>query len=434
MLVQLLLFCVPFSSLVFKYSLKEELPIGTEIANLKNDLLDADPHIFDTWDISSLQFSTKNVLAAYLQFTSFGNIKVCMHSMHFQIKQRIDREELCDNSPLCSFVAHVDILQYENWSSRSFQIEFTVKWNLNNFLQILDVNDNPPELSIAFLELEIPFTVNVGFEIRLVNATDKDSSNHSNNKYSLSVKNEFFSVEKDIPTLKITQQIKSRQVFELILMVWDQNNPSFYSELLLVIKITEKLVFWGEFVNVAIINDQMDFGSILWTNEPPITGKCEYLLENPSKNLEIDIQNGKIKLLKRMSAQNQPLIYFVKTTQKNQNFKFTFLLYVKKHFRLKPVIDFMETGNVASIFEKKNHENIKTFRVYYEHSKGPKRAVCFSPSSLVNVVINENLYSVITKTSFDREKTDSVQIPIICSDEGFPSQKTSKTIKVLANL
>lgn len=148
-----------------RYSIPEELEHGAFVGNIAEDLgLDLDK-------LSARRF--RIVSGAKKQY-----VEVNLENGVLFVNERIDREELCEQSLSCSFHLQVVI---EN-PLELYRVE----------MEILDVNDNSPSFPWTEFNLDISESAAPGSRFPLESAQDLDVGSNSLRTYLLSVNEHFF--------------------------------------------------------------------------------------------------------------------------------------------------------------------------------------------------------------------------------------------------
>lgn len=150
-----------------RYSIPEELEHGAFVGNIAEDLG------LDVNKLSARRF--RIVSGAKRQY-----LEVNLENGVLFVNERIDREELCEQNPSCSFHLQVVI---EN-PLELYRVE----------VEILDVNDNSPSFPWSEFNLDISESAVPGSRFPLESAQDLDVGTNSLDSYLLSV-NEYFSID-----------------------------------------------------------------------------------------------------------------------------------------------------------------------------------------------------------------------------------------------
>ncbi|XP_051766351.1 protocadherin alpha-3-like isoform X2 [Ctenopharyngodon idella] len=149
------------------YSVSEEVNIGTVVGNLVKDMN------LNVQDLESRAFQ--------LVFgTKTRYFHVNLKSGVLYVAERIDREQLCPNTPSCS-------LNFEAIVNHPLSLSRVI-------VNVNDVNDNSPTFPVETQVLNISESVQPGATFSLISALDEDVGPFSVKSYKLSP-NEHFSLE-----------------------------------------------------------------------------------------------------------------------------------------------------------------------------------------------------------------------------------------------
>uniref|UniRef100_A0A8C5G288 Protocadherin gamma-C3 n=1 Tax=Gouania willdenowi TaxID=441366 RepID=A0A8C5G288_GOUWI len=166
-LVVCLLFCACVVDLVLaqiRYSIPEELEHGAFVGNIAEDLG------LDVAKLSARRF--RIVSGAKKQY-----LEVNLENGILFVNEKIDREELCEQSPSCFLHLQVVI---EN-PLELYRVE----------VEILDVNDNSPSFPWSEFNLDITESAAPGSRFPLESAQDQDVGTNSLRSYQLSANEHF---------------------------------------------------------------------------------------------------------------------------------------------------------------------------------------------------------------------------------------------------
>uniref|UniRef100_A0A8C5DMY7 Si:ch73-233f7.1 n=1 Tax=Gouania willdenowi TaxID=441366 RepID=A0A8C5DMY7_GOUWI len=160
--VFLILICVKEGSAQIKYTIAEEVKVGSVVGNVAKDL---------GLDTSSLLERRFRIVSGkqYLEVNLENGILF--------VNEKIDREELCEQSPSCFLHLQVVI---EN-PLELYRVE----------VEILDVNDNSPSFPWSEFNLDITESAAPGSRFPLESAQDQDVGTNSLRSYQLSANEHF---------------------------------------------------------------------------------------------------------------------------------------------------------------------------------------------------------------------------------------------------
>lgn len=143
----------------FRYSFPEEMKRGSVVGKIAQDL-----------GVNRNTFSSR---APRIEFD--GKNRYCeinAQNGELVINQRIDREELCGQKPLCT-------LSFDFFMETPLEIHRIT-------LEIQDINDNNPDFPHSEVKLDIPESADKGSRFSIDEAADPDSGINSVQGYRLS--------------------------------------------------------------------------------------------------------------------------------------------------------------------------------------------------------------------------------------------------------
>ncbi|XP_050976445.1 protocadherin gamma-C3 [Labeo rohita] len=149
------------------YSVSEEVNIGTVVGNVVKDMN------LNVQDLESRAFQL--VFGSRTRY-----FDVNLKSGVLYVAERIDREQLCPNTPSCS-------LNFEAIVNHPLSLSRVI-------VNVNDVNDNSPTFPVETQILNISESVQPGATFSLISAVDEDVGSFSVKSYKLSP-NEHFSLE-----------------------------------------------------------------------------------------------------------------------------------------------------------------------------------------------------------------------------------------------
>ncbi|OCT88377.1 protocadherin-10 isoform X1 [Xenopus laevis] len=167
LLVLLLICCPAWASSQIRYSVPEELEHGAFVGNIAEDL---------GLDISKLSPRRFRIVSG----SSKQHLEVNLENGILFVNEKIDREEVCEQQPVCSL--HLQVVM-EN-PLELYRVE----------VEVLDINDNAPSFPWHDYVLEVTESAAPGARFPLESAQDPDVGSNSLRTYRLSP-NGFFSLE-----------------------------------------------------------------------------------------------------------------------------------------------------------------------------------------------------------------------------------------------
>ncbi|XP_029439952.1 protocadherin beta-1-like [Rhinatrema bivittatum] len=420
-------FCVGCAvSETLKYSIPEEMEIGSFVANIVEDL---------RLDIK--QLSTRRARITSESSTQYFQLNI--NSGELVIKEKIDREELCEQILLCT-------LYFE------FVLENPVQFHRAE-VQIQDINDNPPIFPMKQLLLKIHemsplktrfplkraldldigvnhvqnYTVNLNehFQLDVHNGSDGSKyaelvlENQLDREEQSEVNLILTAVDGGMPPKSGTAQIKilvldandnfpqfSQSVYKVQLM-----ENSAQNSLVSRVEATDK--DQGSFAEITYSFNQVSdkvlklFKLNQSTGEISVWGSIDF---EETRMHEIDIQatdgGG-------LSAHSKVLVEVLDANDNSPEIIITSII--------SPVPEDSLPGTVIALFSVRDRD-------FKENGE----TVCSMETNTPFLLKSsfKNYYLLVTEVSLDREKVSEYNITITVMDCGFPSLTSQETIRV----
>lgn len=212
--------CLSCASAQLSYSVSEELSPGSVVGNIARDL-----------SLTAEGIVQRRLRVVSDSTTQYFEVKQATGDL--VIKQKIDREQMCELGSACSL--HLQVV-LEN----PLDIHRVV-------VDILDVNDNAPQFSTSNISLEISEAAAPGTRFRLESAHDPDVGANSLRTYHLAA-NDFFILNVEsksdgskFPELVVNKALdrETQASFRLLLTAVDGGQPEKSGSTLLLIKILD---------------------------------------------------------------------------------------------------------------------------------------------------------------------------------------------------
>ncbi|KAM9497103.1 protocadherin alpha-3-like isoform 5-T5 [Clarias gariepinus] len=163
----LLLYCWSIAEGQIVYSLSEEVKAGTVIGNVSKDL-----------NINIKDFERRGLQLVSAENKRYFDLN--MKTGVLQVKDRIDREALCEQRTKCSLA--LEIIVHSPLNIYRFEVN------------VLDINDNQPTFRSPVMNLNIAESAFPGERFPLPNAFDADIGSNSVKTYKLN-QNDHFSLD-----------------------------------------------------------------------------------------------------------------------------------------------------------------------------------------------------------------------------------------------
>uniref|UniRef100_A0A3B5JY17 Protocadherin 1 gamma 32 n=3 Tax=Takifugu TaxID=31032 RepID=A0A3B5JY17_TAKRU len=212
--------CLSCASAQLSYSVSEELSPGSVVGNIAKDL-----------SLTAEGIVQRRLRVLSDSTTQYFEVKQATGDL--VIKEKIDREQLCELSSTCSL--NVQVLLENPLDFQRVAVD------------ILDVNDNAPRFSTNNISLEISEAAAQGTRFRLESAHDPDVGSNSLRTYHLE-SNDFFMLKVEtksdgtkFPELLVDKALdrETQASFRLLLTAVDGGQPEKSGSTLLLIKILD---------------------------------------------------------------------------------------------------------------------------------------------------------------------------------------------------
>ncbi|KAL6048592.1 hypothetical protein STEG23_002277 [Scotinomys teguina] len=418
------LFCTGLPEKV-RYSIPEEMAMGSVVGNLAEDL---------GLPVGDLLTRNLRVIAEKPYLTvnpENGNIVV---------SDRIDRELLCFQSPLCVL-----------------PLEVVAENPLNVFhvsVVIEDINDNPPHFLQNSIVLQINELAIPGTQFGLESAIDEDVGPHSLQNYQLSA-NEHFSLVvkdrvdgKDAPELVLEKPLdREKQSSQLlVLTAMDGGEPVLTGTAQIQIQVTDANdnppVFSQNTYKVSL-RENVPLGTsvlkVMATDQDEgVNAEVTYSFKSQGDDIRnkfiLDRQNGEIKSEGHIDFETKKT-YTMSVEAKDGGGMAT---------ECKVIIEILDENDNApevvftsvssSIAEDAEPGTVVAlFKTYDKDSEENGRVTCFVKETVPFRIESSasNYYKLITDGVLDREQTSEYNVTIIATDQGKLPLSSSTSVTLL---
>ncbi|KAM4554623.1 protocadherin alpha-8-like isoform 4-T4 [Odontesthes bonariensis] len=430
-LIVLLMLLWSSTTAQIRYSIAEEVKEGTVVGNLAKDL---------GLEKSSLKGRGYRIVEG----TSESYFHLNQDDGLLYVERIIDREKVCERSSVC-------LINLKTVLENPLEIHYVT-------VEVLDVNDHSPSFSKKESRLEISESVSPGLRIQLQAAKDPDVGQFSVQEYKLSPNDHFRLEVKDrgkdgkMPILVLLKTLdretkKSHKLLlsavdggkpsksgtaEIIVDVLDVNDnmPVFYDETYSVF-LDENALIGTTLIKVnASDKDEGSNGEITYsfgsnvnhrireifridpnTGEIIVQGLIDFELE---ESYEIDIQASD-KGSAPLRTDKSVLVNIVDLNDNTPEIEVTsFSRTIPEDARSGTTVA------LISVFDKDSGLNGKVMC-----SSNKDVPFTLSPST------QDNMYSLVTKSSLDREKEATYVVRIVAKDAGVPSLSSEKSITIV---
>ncbi|XP_075902935.1 protocadherin alpha-8-like isoform X15 [Nelusetta ayraudi] len=427
--VTLLLFFGELARGDLRYSIPEEMKEGTLVGNVAKDL---------GLDKASLADRRFRVVSG----SKDSHFEVNPNSGALQIRQKIDREQLCQGTGLC--LMELKILVENPLEMHHIVVEIT------------DVNDHSPSFTEEEQQIQIAEHTSPGTRFQLHAARDPDAGINSIRTYTLSA-NDHFEIEiiqsdEDKTPFLVLKRALDREIkdkLSLLVTAVDGGKPQRSGTLnvsILVLDINDNRPTFSQNTYQVEIYENVPVGTTVTrvnARDPDegINGEIEY---NLSKALarkvydifELDNLTGHIKLKERLDFEESEIYKLdVEASDKGTPPLMggcRVIIKIKDINDNAPEIEVTSLSNAVS--EDSKPGTVISLISMTDKDSGVNGKII---SRIMNDVpfelkpsYKENIYSVVTKGALDREKMSSYEIIIQATDCGEPPLSTFKTLNV----
>ncbi|XP_073342588.1 protocadherin alpha-8-like [Pagrus major] len=424
-----MLSCVEWVSAQIKYSVPEEVKVGSVVGNVAKDL---------GLDISSLGERRFRIVSG----TKDAQFEVNQNNGVLYVHKNIDREELCESVSPC-------LINLKMVAENPMEIHYVG-------VEIIDVNDHSPSFQEEEKILEISESTVPGKRFQLPTAHDPDVVINTVRLYKLN-QNEYFSIqirergEDKIPFLVLQKPLDREKHSEhkLILTAVDGGNPPKSGMLNVTVIVLDSNdnhpTFSQEVYSVTIPENVAADTSVITVKATDVdegtNGEIEYFFGGQldrkiydmfslDKNTgeirvkgEIDFEKVDVfKLDVHASDKGQPPMstdcrVIIKVLDKNDN---------------KPQIEVTSLSNMVS--EDSKPGTVVSLISITDQDAGLNGKVICSLSENVPFDLKpsfqDNMYSLVLKQHLDRESVSHYDITITATDCGQPPLSTFKTLSI----
>ncbi|XP_038131628.1 protocadherin gamma-A5-like isoform X43 [Cyprinodon tularosa] len=403
------------------YSIPEEMPIGSLIGNVAQDL----------------GFDKKRFISGKAKIHSRNSgdyVELNKDNGELLVKKKIDREALCADMTVCSLDFQIIL---EN------PIEFyTVT------VQIKDINDNAPTFDRGEMIFRISESATPGAKFVLRRAEDLDVGINGIQNYELKPSDNFtLRLNKNLQDVEMVLQKpldrEKQEHMALVLTALDGGEPHKSGTMIILITVLDANDNAPRFTQQtykAAVNENVPTGTVIFSvtasdADQGLNGKITYSITNTQTNVrklfEVNKNTGDVSVKGNIDFERNKNFEIIVDATDEGGLTDSCKLMVEVHDinDNRPEISIMSKSNVIS-------ENVKINTVVTVINIEDKDS---DENGNVNCFINENtpfglksstnsFYSLITDSELDRETTSEYNITLICSDKGEPSLTSSVTL------
>ncbi|XP_045574123.1 protocadherin alpha-7 isoform X7 [Salmo salar] len=421
------------TSAQIKYSISEELKEGSVVGNIAKDL--------------GIELSTLKERGFRIVSSSTEPLfQVNQNDGILYVNRKIDREEVCERSSVC-------LINLKTVLENPLEIHYVA-------VEVLDVNDHSPSFPEKEKRLEISESAVPGARFQLNAAHDRDGGVYSIQQYKLSPNDHFRLEVKDrgedrkTPTL-ILQKALDREAIRshrLLLTAIDGGKPPRSGDMRITVDVLDvndnTPVFTKEVYSVTL-NENAPLGTtVMQMNATDLdegsNGEIMYSFANDvggrvRKRFDLDCITGEI------------IVKGVINFEENNSFEIDIQASDKGTAPL--TTDKTIIINVIDVNDNAPEIEVTSFSNAIPEDSRPGTTVALISVNDLDSGLNgkvlcslledvpfklipslqDNMYSVVTKSPLDREKQSEYDLTIVAKDAGEPSLSSVKTISVVVS-
>ncbi|XP_045574134.1 protocadherin alpha-3 isoform X20 [Salmo salar] len=421
------------ASAQIRYSTSEELKEGTVVGNVAKDL--------------GIELSTLKERGFRIVSSSTESLfQVNQNDGILYVNRKIDREEVCERSSVC-------LINLKTVLENPLEIHYVS-------VEVLDVNDHSPSFPDKEKRLEISESALPGARFQLQAARDSDSGQFSVQQYKLS-HNDYFRIEvkdrgedRKIPFLILLKQLdrEATKNHVLLFAALDGGKPvrSGTSEIKIeVLDVNDNSPIFTKDVHSVRLSENVPVGAtVIQVNATDLdegaNGEVRYSFGN-----EVDRKVRELFILDSITGEitvkgvidyEENNIYEIDIQASDQGLA---PLTTDKSVIVKivdvndnaPEIEATSFSN-AIPEDSKPGTTVALISVNDLDSGVNGRVICSLledlPFKLMSS-LQDNMYSVVTKSPLDREEQGHYDVTIVAKDAGQPSLSSVKTVSVVVS-
>ncbi|XP_076020982.1 protocadherin alpha-8-like [Genypterus blacodes] len=427
--LSVLLCCLEQVSTQIKYSIPEELKVGSVVGNVAKDL---------GLDIGSLGERRFRIVSG----PQDGHFEANQNNGVLHVRKNIDREELCESTTPC-------LINLKMVVENPMEIHYVV-------VEIIDVNDNSPNFPEEERLMEISESTSPGKRFQLPAARDPDVVVNTVRVYKLN-HNEYFSIQirdrgdDKIPFLVLQKSLDREKQSEhkLVLTAFDGGNPPRSGSLNVTVTVLDSNdnhpVFSQEVYTVTIpenVDAETSVVMVKATDEDDgVNGDIEYFFGGELEpkiydTFSLNKDTGEIRVEGDIDFENVDIFKLdVHATDKGTPPMSTDCRVIIKVIDVNDNMPEIEVTSLSStIAEDSKLGTVVSLISVTDKDAGLNGKVTCSLSGNVpfdlKPSLQDNMYSLVVKQRLDRESDSRYDVTIIAIDYGEPPLSSFKTLSI----
>ncbi|XP_036379668.1 protocadherin alpha-8-like [Megalops cyprinoides] len=418
------------TSAQIRYSIQEELKVGTIVGNIAKDM---------GFDRGTLADRNLRIVSG----TKQDLFQVNQRDGALFVNQRIDREELCGKSTSC-------LVNLKAVIENPLEMHHVT-------VEIVDVNDHSPSFPKAESRLEISESAMPGARFQLEGAQDPDVGINALRFYKLS-QNEYFQLETEdlsddmkVPVLVLHKSLdrERHSVHDFFVTAADGGKPQRSGELnvtVIVLDINDNAPVFNKQKYTVNVKENIPVGTVLIAvnatdRDEGLNGEIVYtfgkqLWSKASDLFDLDRKTGEIKVKGEIDFEEKQ-IYEI-NVQASDEGQVPLSTHCNVFVKVEDVNDNKPEIDVTSLSSRVPEDvppgTVVALMGVTDLDSGVNgQVVCTLPEDLpfdLKPSSEGNFYSLVTKSSLDREAVPQYDITITAKDLGTPALSSVKTIRV----
>ncbi|XP_045897359.1 protocadherin alpha-8-like, partial [Micropterus dolomieu] len=412
-----------------RYSIPEELTVGAVVGNIAKDL---------GLDISALNARGFRIVSGSTEPLFQLNNNGILH-----VNQKIDREEVCERISTC-------IINIKTVLENPLEVHYVA-------IEVLDVNDHSPTFSENETRLEISESALPGARFQLQGARDPDSDTYSIQLYRLSQNDHFRLEVKDrgedgkIPVLYLHKPLdkETARSHRLLLTAVDGGKPAKSGTMGImvnVLDVNDNMPVFSKDSYAAVLNENSPIGTtIMQVNatdlDDGLNGEVVYSFGNNvnsklRKLFEVDPNTGEIIVKGQIDYEAKDRYEIdIKASDKG-----TVPLATEKSVII-TIVDLNDNAPEIEVTsfsraipeDSKPGTTVALISVSDNDSGVNGKVICYISEDVpftLTPSLQDNMYSIVTKSLLDREHQSKCDVTIIAKDAGEKALSSHRTISV----
>uniref|UniRef100_A0AAY5L7K0 Protocadherin 2 alpha a 15 n=1 Tax=Esox lucius TaxID=8010 RepID=A0AAY5L7K0_ESOLU len=421
------------TSAQIRYTISEELKEETVVGNIAKDL---------GIDMSTLKDRGFRIVSGSME----PLFQVNQNDGALYVHSKIDREEVCERSNVC-------LINLKTVLENPLEIHYVT-------VEVLDVNDHSPSFPEKEKRLEISESAVPGARFQLNAARDRDGGINSIQQYKLSTNDHFRLEVKDrgedrkTPTLILQKSLDRETVrsHTLLLTAIDGGKPPRSGDMRItvdVLDVNDNTPIFSKDVYSVLLNENAPFGTtVIHINatdlDEGLNGEVMYSFANDvggmvRKRFNLDAITGEITVTGLIDYEEKKMYEIdIQASDKGAA-----PLTTEKNVIIK-IVDVNDNAPEIEITSFSNAipedcrigTTVALISVNDLDSGVNGEVVCTISEDVpfkLMPSLQDNMFSVVTKSPLDREKLSEYDLTIVAKDAGQPSLSSVNTIRVVVS-